>query len=156
MGARNKTKPVLVLGIGNLLMRDEGVGVHVVNRIMEEGDIPSGVEVIDGGTAGFDLVPLMKDREKIIIVDALSMEDSPGSIYRFTPEDVDSGRRGYSLHGIGIMDVIGMLRMMGDDPEIEIVGIVAEDISTLDISLSDAVMDAVPKAVSAVKDAVAR
>ncbi|MBP7585038.1 MAG: HyaD/HybD family hydrogenase maturation endopeptidase [Spirochaetes bacterium] len=154
MGTRRKTKPVLVLGIGNILMKDDGIGVHVANRMMESGDLPGNVEVIDGGTAGFDLIPLMSDREKIIIIDALSMDDAPGSVYRFRPDDVDSARRGYSLHEVGIMEVIRTLRMMGGNPEIEFVGIVTEDISTLDISLSDAVMGAVPKAVSAVMDAV--
>lgn len=156
MGTRNKTKPVLVLGIGNILMRDEGIGVHVVNRMLEAGGLPSGVEVIDGGTAGFDLIPLMKDRKKIIIVDALSMDDAPGTIYRFRPDDVDSPQRGYSLHEVNILEVIRTLKMMGDVPEIEIIGVVAEDISTLEISLSDAVMGAVPKAVSAVMDALSQ
>lgn len=154
MGTRRKTKPVLVLGIGNILMKDDGIGVHVANRMMESGDLPGNVEVIDGGTAGFDLIPLMSDREKIIIIDALSMDDAPGSVYRFRPDDVDSARRGYSLHEVGIMEVIRTLRMMGGNPEIEFIGIVTEDISTLDISLSDAVMGAVPRAVSAVMDAV--
>jgi len=155
MGTRRKTKPVLVLGIGNILMKDDGIGVHVANRMMESGDLPGNVEVIDGGTAGFDLIPLMSDREKIIIIDALSMDDAPGSVYRFRQDDVDSARRGYSLHEVGIMEVIRTLRMMGGNPEIEFIGIVTEDISTLDISLSDAVMGAVPRAISAVMDAVA-
>ena len=156
MSSDYSIKPVLILGVGNILMKDEGVGVHVVNRMMEMGDdIPSGVEVIDGGTAGFDLIPLMRDRKKIVIVDALSMDDAPGSIYRFRPDDVDSARRGYSLHEVSILQVIRTLQMMGDDPEIEIIGIVPEDMATLEISLSDAVMEAVPKAISAVMDAVA-
>jgi hydrogenase maturation protease len=124
---------------------------------MEMGDdIPSGVEVMDGGTAGFDLIPLMRDRKKIIIVDALSMDDMPGSIYRFRPDDVDPVRRGYSLHEVSILEVIRTLKMMGDDPEIEIIGIVPEDISTLEMSLSDAVMKAVPGAINAVMEAVSR
>jgi hydrogenase maturation protease len=157
MAPGNTIPPVLVLGIGNILMKDDGVGVHIAARMMEMGDdIPANVEVMDGGTAGFDLIPLMRDREKIIIVDALSMDDAPGSVYRFRPDDAVSSRRGYSLHEVGILEVIRTLRMLGDNPEIEIIGIVPEDISTMEIALSDAVMGAVPGAICAVMDAVSR
>lgn len=157
MGSRKKTRPVLVLGVGNVLMKDEGVGVYVVNRMLEmEDDIPSDVEVTDGGTAGFDLIPLMRDRDKIIIVDAVSMDDTPGSIYRFRPDDVAFSGRGYSLHEVSILEVIRTLKMLGDDPKIEIIGIVPEDISTLEITLSDAVMGSVPKVISTIMEAVSQ
>ncbi len=148
--------PVLILGVGNILMKDEGVGVHVVNQIQEMGEqLSPDVEIIDGGTAGFDLIPLMKGRRKIIIVDAMKMSDAPGSIYRFTPEDVATPSRGYSLHNTGILDVIRMLRMLGDNPEIQIIGIVTEDITTMEIAMSEALINAVPKAVSAVFNSIA-
>jgi len=148
-------KPVLLLGIGNILMRDDGVGVHVVNRIIESGnDIPGDVEVLDGGTAGYDLVPYMQGRKKIVIVDALKADDEPGAVYRFKPEHGIAGGRGYSLHQVGILEVIRTLRMTGHDPEIEIIGIVPEDISTMGLGLSGSLERALPRAVSIVVEAV--
>ncbi len=154
MDSREEIKPVLVLGIGNVLMKDEGIGVHVVNRIMESEDIPDDVEVLDGGTAGLDLVPYMQGRRRIIIVDALAVEDEPGSIYRFKPEEGSEKGRGYSMHEVGILQVIRALRMTGENPEIEIIGIVPEDISTLEMELSGALQSALPRAVSAVFEAI--
>ena len=147
---------VLVLGIGNILKSDEGLGVYIVNY-MKESDIqlPDGVELIDGGTAGFDLLSIMKNREKIVIVDALNMDDSPGNIYRFTPDDAIDYRSTASLHEIGIIEVIKVLRLLGSNPEIEIIGVVPADINSLDISISEAVRKSVPHVVKHILDAVA-
>ena len=155
MGSRKKVRPVLVLGIGNILMKDEGIGVHVVNRILETGKrIPDNVEFLDGGTAGYDLVPYMQGRKRIIIVDALATDDAPGSIYRFKPEEGIEKERGYSMHEVGILQVVRALRMTGENPEIEIIGIVPEDISTMEMELSAALECSLPKVMSVVLDAV--
>ncbi len=148
-----KNHNVLILGIGNILQSDDGLGVHIVNHITRNIKLPDGVEVIDGGTAGFDLIPLMAGREKIIIVDALRAEDEPGSIYRFKPENAVKSRASISLHEIGITEVIDMLRLLGENPEIEIVGIVPEDISTLHMDISTSVRRSIPQAVIQIMDA---
>ncbi len=147
-------RKVLILGIGNILQSDDGIGVYIVNHIIQSDiKLPKGIEVIDGGTAGFDLLTIMKDRDKIIIVDALKTEDKPGSIYRFKPEQAKNSRSSISLHEIGIMEVIKTLRILGDDPEIEFIGVVPEDIDTLDIRISPMVKESIPKAVDLVIDA---
>jgi hydrogenase maturation protease len=148
-----KNRNVLILGIGNILQSDEGLGVHVVNHITRNIKLPDGVEVIDGGTAGFDLLPLMVGREKIIIVDALRVDDEPGSIYRFKPEDAMRSRASLSLHEVGITEVIDLLRLLGENPEVEIIGIVPEDISTLHMDISTPVRRSIPQAVIQIMDA---
>ncbi|MCU0849089.1 MAG: HyaD/HybD family hydrogenase maturation endopeptidase [Spirochaetes bacterium] len=151
------TKRILILGVGNILHYDDGIGVHVVNRIQESGiDIPDDVEIIDGGTAGFDLIPLMQGRSKIVIVDALKVDDAPGSIYRFRPESLADDRKVFSLHEFGIKKIIDTLRIMGEAPEVEIIGIVPQDITTLDIGLSSAVMESIPKAIEQILKAVSQ
>lgn len=145
--------PILVVGVGNILMKDEGVGVRVIEELMKR-DIPDWVELLDGGTAGFDLLPYMLGRKKIIIVDVIKTDDAPGSIYRCAPDDLCEKSRGFSLHDVGILEVIRALRMRGENPGIEIVGIVPEDIESLEMSLSDAVFRAVPKAASVVLDII--
>jgi len=133
-------KNVLILGIGNILQSDDGLGVHVVNEILSmDSALPDCVEVIDGGTAGFDLIPLMRGRDRIIIVDALRTDDKPGSVYRLGPEHCRDGKARISLHEIGILQVLKTLRLLGDDPEIEIIGIVPEDIDTLAIGVTESV-----------------
>ena len=147
-------KNVLILGIGNILQKDDGIGPHVVTHILETGmALPEGVEVIDGGTAGFDLIPLMKGKDRIIIVDALHVDDEPGSIYRFAPEHLVETSQRYSLHDMGVREIIKQLRLSGDDPEIEIIGIVPEDIGTLEIGISDSVRESIPRVADQVLDA---
>lgn len=139
---------VLILGIGNILQSDDGIGVHIVNHILDSGiPLPEEIEVVDGGTAGFDLLSVMKGRDRIIIVDALKTDDIPGSIYRFSPENVVNSRASISLHEVGIKEVIRMLGLLGENPEIEIIGIVPKDISTFNIGISPAVKESIPGAV---------
>lgn len=151
-----KRKNILILGIGNILQSDDGLGVYITNHIIETGiDLPGGVEIIDGGTAGFDLLPIMKGRDKIIIVDALIVEDRAGSIYRFNPEKSDPiSSNIISFHQVGILEIIKFLRLMGENPEIEIIGIVPEDIKTFNIGISDAVLKSVPKAIDLIMNSV--
>lgn len=147
-------KKILILGIGNILQSDDGLGVYIVNEILKSNiPLPENVEVMDGGTAGFDLLSLMEDRKKIIIVDALKADDTPGSIYRFKPEHAVSSDNMFSLHQVGILEVIRFLKLLGHNPEIEIVGIVPKDIATLDISISNEVLKSVPKAIDVILEA---
>ena len=148
-------KNILILGIGNILCGDDGIGSHIVNYLNESDlEIPSHVEIIDGGTAGFDLLSIMKGRNKIIIVDAVSVDDMPGSVYRFTPENIKTRERSISLHQLGISEVIRMLKVMGETPEIEIIGIVPENLSEITMDISDSVKNAIPDAVNQILDAV--
>jgi hydrogenase maturation protease len=144
---------ILILGIGNLLQSDEGLGVHIVNQIAQNVEIPEDVEVVDGGTAGFDLLPLMKGREKIIIVDALMVDDEPGSIYRFKPEQIRSARTRFSLHDVGIIEIIELLKLLGENPDIEIIGVVPEDITTLNMDITARVRESIPKVIEQIMDA---
>ncbi|HPS59292.1 MAG TPA: hydrogenase maturation protease [Spirochaetota bacterium] len=148
IAGNSAVKAVLVLGIGNILHMDEGIGVHVVNHIIESGEVlPDNVEFADGGTFGFDLLPLMSGRRKIVIVDALKTEDKPGSIYRFSAEHLVSRNYIYSLHDLGVKKLVDMLKLMGEDPEVEIIGIVPEDYTSFAIGISDSVRESIPRAV---------
>lgn len=78
---------ILLLGIGNVLLADEGVGLHTVNRLKEEG-LPGYVEAVDGGTAGLDLAYLLGDASKLVIVDCLDAGAELGSVFRIRPDDI--------------------------------------------------------------------
>ncbi|NPV29210.1 MAG: HyaD/HybD family hydrogenase maturation endopeptidase [Firmicutes bacterium] len=117
----------IVLGVGNLLLKDEGVGIHAIRALRGRG-LPPGVELIDGGTAGFDLLPLLMGADRIIIVDALRGGEPPGAVYRLTPADClpQQGREAgpISLHDLGILDVIRALEVLEQrTPEVVIIGV---------------------------------
>jgi len=148
-------KSILILGIGNILQKDEGIGVHVVNSLVEsDAFMRDDVEIIDGGTAGYDLLPLLGGRKKIVIVDALKIDDDPGSIYRFTPDRIQETGQPFSLHQVGIKSVLDLLRIRGENPNVEIIGIVPEDIESTEIGISDSVKRSIPRVVDEILNSI--
>jgi len=157
MKSIKKKKDVLILGIGNILHKDDGLGVFIVNQINASvKDLPKYVEVADGGVLGYDLLSLMSGREKIVIVDALKADDVPGSVYKFPAKHLRDGNNKFSLHEMGVKKIIDMLTLTGETPEIEIIGIVPEDIQTLEIGVSDSVKKSIPKAVEYILNAAVK
>ena len=132
------TPRVLVLGIGNILLSDEGVGVHVINRFQETLVIPDEVQVIDGGTMGLDLSPYFEGKTDVVVVDAICADgQKPGTIRRFSGSEVMTmlGER-ISPHQIGLSDLLACTAVDTQLPEnIVLLGIVPESLDTsLDLS----------------------
>jgi hydrogenase maturation protease len=147
MMAKNK---VLILGVGNLLLKDEGIGVHVV-RALEEKEFPPEVDIVDGGTATMDLLSVIYESEHIIVIDALKAGGEPGTIYRCLPEDlIDTSDRPLSLHQLGLLDVLGMARQLGGKAAVVIIGAEPKEIS-LGLELTEELQATVPKVIKAVK-----
>lgn len=131
---------VLVLGLGNILLSDEGVGVRAVEALGHSFDCSDSVELVDGGTMGFDLLPYIEDRSHIIILDALKPGNAPGTILRID-EPPAYFRSKTSPHQTGLSDVLGIVVMTGDLPKhITLLGIEAKQIST-GLTLSPEVAD---------------
>ena len=129
---------VAVIGIGNVLMADEGAGVEAL-KLLGERDCPEYVELIDAGTAFFAIVSDLKDYEKLIIVDVVRGGQPPGTVYRFELDDVKGGDVLISLHDIGVVDSLRMETLVGKIPDnIVFFGIEPEKI-TLSIGLSSSV-----------------
>lgn len=124
---RNKT---LVLGIGNILLGDEGIGVRVVEQL-QNTNLKKQADLIDGGTAGADLLDVIADRHKVIVVDATDAGAEPGTIFRLLPEDIESrAEAAISLHDVGIAETLLMTRQLGCEPdEVVIFGVQPKDIS---------------------------
>ncbi|MFH1460347.1 MAG: HyaD/HybD family hydrogenase maturation endopeptidase [Candidatus Omnitrophota bacterium] len=119
-------KKITILGIGNLLLQDEGIGIHVINKLKQK-KIPDNVEIIDGGTAGFDLLPVIQASHKLIVIDAVKTKDKPGTIYKFSPQSIDIKQDiSISLHNIGFMEAVEFCRKQGKLPQTIIFGIVPE------------------------------
>ncbi len=140
---------VLVLGIGNILLRDEGVGVRVVEAL-QSADLPPGVDVADGGTAGADLVELIADRSKVIIVDAIQADAAPGTVLRMSadapaPEEGDM----ISLHQLGLVESLLIARGSAAPREAVVFGVQPGAIEP-GLELTREVAAAVPRVVRAI------
>jgi hydrogenase maturation protease len=122
-------KPILILGIGNILLKDEGVGVHTAKRMMEMA-LPPDVEVMDGGTMGLNLLFYIEGRKKVIVIDTVLVGDPPGTIFRFTDASlVDNKPMLRTAHGVDFTDVIKTSKMLGTKPdEIVFIGIEPESL----------------------------
>ena len=143
-------KKVLILGIGNLILKDEGIGVHVV-RALEEKKLPPGVDLVDGGTATMNLLSVIYESEHVIVIDALKAGGEPGTIYRCLPENLTgTSDRPLSLHQLGFLDVLGMARQLGGSAAVVIIGVEPKEISW-GLELTEELQAAVPKVVEAVK-----
>jgi hydrogenase maturation protease len=106
---------VLIMGIGNLLLSDEGVGVHAVRRLAER-DLPPGVDILDGGTSGVDLIDHIDGRSKIIVIDAATGDGPPGTIYRCEARELFDQGDALSLHELGLVDTLRMAEQLGCAP----------------------------------------
>ena len=150
MSAACSRRPILVLGIGNILLRDEGVGVRVIEQL-QKIHLPEDVELIDGGTAGADLLDVLAERKKVIVIDAVQADCKPGTVLRFTAEDLTRpDRAGISLHELGLGEALTMARQLGCAPEdVVIFGIKSRDISC-GLELSEEIKASVPKVVELV------
>lgn len=141
----------LVLGLGNILLRDEGVGVWAVQRLAERFEFADDVQVLDGGTLGLDLLHYVEDADRVLIVDAVATGNPPGMLVRMSGDEVPAflGIK-ISPHQMGLADLLAASRLRGRFPrELVLVGVEPEIIDTgLELSPSvaaqmDALLDRV-------------
>jgi hydrogenase maturation protease len=112
-------KDVVVIGLGNVLLSDEGIGVHLLRRLSTQQDKFPLVDFIDTGSAGMSLLHLIANRKKAIIIDCAQMDTKPGTIRRFTTDEVQSVKKlsHYSLHEADILQVTNLSRQLGECPQ---------------------------------------
>jgi len=140
---------VVVIGAGNLLLQDEGIGIHVA-RALQELSLPQDVQIIDGGTAP-DLIAYNEAVEKLIIIDAIRAGGKPGTIYRLQPQDLADDSPGMlSVHELGVAYNLRLMALMGKKlNEVVIIAVEAQTID-LGIELSPELQAAVPEIVKVV------
>ena|SRR3990172_1322168 len=132
-------KSVLVLGVGNLLLGDEGVGVHIAKRL-QTMVLPPWVEVVDGGTGGFELINFFYGRKRIIIIDAMKADARPGSAFRFKAEEITpEWPSSFSAHQQGLPELLRFCNQLIPPPEIIIYGIVPKELGSMTMQLSSTV-----------------
>jgi len=121
---------IAVVGLGNILLRDEGVGVHVVNAIKGKYSFSPEVEIIDGGTLGLDLLHLIGGREKLLLIDAVNFNKEPGYIGIVEDDHIPSTLFAkLSVHHIGLSDVLFAAKLLDLTPaKVRLIGIQPESL----------------------------
>jgi hydrogenase maturation protease len=155
-GDKISPQNIVILGIGNLLLSDEGVGVHVANKLMEM-DLPEGVSVVEGGTDGFRLLNIITEADRLIVIDAIKGGAAPGSIYRFNLDEVKNCPSGFktSVHQIGILEVINMSGLIGKTPRTTVIGIEPQSLE-MGMELSPEIREKIPRIIELVLDELKR
>ncbi len=135
-------KQITVLGVGNILFKDEGIGVRVVEALEAMYTFPQNVKLIDGGVLGMGLLAVISDADHLIVVDAVKNGGNPGTLYRLEGEDIPKRILGKnSLHQVDLLETLTLCQVFEKVPETIIIGVEPEDIETLSIELTDAVKE---------------
>lgn len=134
---------ILVMGIGNYLMGDEGVGVHLAERLAELS-LPPNVDVLDGGTGGFHLLEYFEKYPKILLVDATLDNNAAGTVRLIKPKFASDFPKAMSTHDIGLKDMVSALQIMGKAPEIHLFVVSIDSIQQQGIVLTEKIQSTMP------------
>ncbi|MFV0347499.1 MAG: HyaD/HybD family hydrogenase maturation endopeptidase [Halodesulfovibrio sp.] len=141
----SEAKKILVLGVGNILYTDEGLGVKAVKQLEEMYDFSDNVSLMDGGTLGMKLMDSMMDSDYLIVVDAVLGGSDPASVYRLTGEDLRKSL-GFndSMHQTDLVDTLIYCELAGNRPETVVIGMEPVDYHTMGLEVSPAVEERIP------------
>jgi len=145
----------LVLGIGNLLMGDEGVGVRAI-EFMRDEIWPADVTLVDGGTGGFHLLDYLSAEAPLVMIDATLDGQAPGTVSVLHPRYASDFPRALSAHDIGLRDLVEAAQLTGAFPDIDLVTVSIAEIKPMELALSPAVQAALPAVRDTVRAALAR
>ena len=137
----------LVLGLGNVLMGDEGVGVHVV-RAVENHTLPAYVECLDGGTGGFTLLEPLQEAGRIILIDAAADGNPIGTVTRTTPRFSRDYPPTLTAHDIGVKDLLDVFYIQGGSPDVILYAITIDPQQPISMELSEVIAKAAEVAVT--------
>jgi hydrogenase maturation protease len=142
----NSGQNTLVLGLGNILMADEGVGVHVV-RAIEKHTLPSGVDCLDGGTGGFVLLEAMQAAGRIIMIDAAADGNPIGTVTRTVPRFARDYPPTLTAHDIGIKDLLDLFYMLDGGREVTLYAVTIDPQQPISLELSPVIKEAADVAI---------
>lgn len=146
--AKSKPEKFIIVGVGNVLFKDEGVGVYAVRYIQDNYTFSPEIEVIDGACLGFTLMPYFQEYDYVVIVDTVSIEDTPGSLYRLPAEEMlGLGSYRQTAHEVEIVEMLEICSFLEHMAEVVILGIVPEDIDSVEMGLTDPLKTAFPNLV---------
>jgi hydrogenase maturation protease len=117
----------LVLGLGNLVHGDDGVGVHAIERLQKDSRVPAGAVLMDGGTLGMALIPHVSGFKRVLVIDAIDAGQTPGTLIRLEGSAVANLPGKPSVHQLGFADLMISLKLLGEaPPELVVLGVQPE------------------------------
>ena len=131
----NSQQKILIVGLGNVLMGDEGIGVHAI-RALEQIALPSGVELLDGGTGGFTLLEPLQSAGRVILIDAAADGNPPGTVTRTEPRFARDYPPTLTAHDVGVKDLLDVFYIQGGGPGITLYAITIDPRQPIAMSLS--------------------
>jgi hydrogenase maturation protease len=150
------TPRILVLGVGNPLMRDDGIGPRVVELLLAGYEFPDNVEIVDAGTMSYAILDLVRSADKLVVVDAMRDTDRPaGTVMRLTPAQIAPNQVPHSAHDVALIDILHTAEFMGHVPDAIAIGVQIDTIEDWVLELSPAAESALPIATAAVLDELA-
>ena len=152
---RDLAAPVLILAVGNLLMGDEGVGVHILRSLENEPPVP-GARLLDGGVAGINLLEDIQRARAVIMIDATRDLSPAGTVKLLRPATVGALPQGLSAHDFGLKDLFAAAALLGSMPDVHLFTISVETIKPMCMELSPPVAAAVPEVLHSVRALAAR
>ncbi len=133
-----KLKEIMVIGVGNVLFKDEGFGIHVVKRMEQMYEFPENVTLVDGGVLGVHLLGIISRPDHLIVVDVIRNGGKPGDMYRIEQKDIPERIRAKnSVHQVDFLEALTLCQAMDHQPETVILGVEPEDIETLSMALTE-------------------
>ncbi|MCX6156683.1 MAG: hydrogenase maturation protease [Ignavibacteriota bacterium] len=142
----------LILGIGNILLGDEGIGVHTITAL-EDKTLPKNVDILDGGTGGFHLMSYFREYPHIIMIDATMDERPPGTVSVLKPRFSKDFPKSLSAHDIGLKDMIDSVALLDKLPEIDLITVSIELLTEgLSLDLTPPVKDSIGEVIEKVYD----
>ena len=133
-------KNIVVMGVGNVLLKDEGIGVRVIEALAERFEFPSNVELVDGGVLGLSLLGVVRDAGKLVVVDAIRLGDPPGTLHRLAGNDIpDRVYKKTSLHQVDLVEALTICRNLWEMPPTVILGVEPLDITPWGVELTEPV-----------------
>lgn len=147
---RFKRKKTLIMGIGNLLMGDEGAGIHVIRQLQKKKELAD-IEIIDGGTGGVQLLDFFLRHDLVILVDATMDQQKLGTITRLKPIYSKDYPKTVMVHDIGLKDILDALHLLDKKPEIVLFTISISKVDKIGMRLSPKVLSVVPHVAEKVK-----
>jgi hydrogenase maturation protease len=129
---------IVVLGVGNILLKDEGIGVRVIEKLIAEYDFPENVKVVDGGTQGLWLMSTIQETDHLIVVDAVLGGGTPGTLYRLERDDLPKGLRAkQSAHDSDLIESLNLCNLLDKGPKsVVVIGIQPLDITPYGLELT--------------------
>lgn len=132
----------IVIGVGNILFRDEGVGVYAARYLSDNLSTTPEVEIIDGASLGFTLMRYFQEYKRVILIDTVSINDTPGSVYRLPAQEMMGlGSYRQTAHEVEIVEMLEICSLLDKMADVTIIGIIPEDIESVEIGLTKSLED---------------